>query len=511
MRVLLLLTAFALHGSLLAQPGSLDVTFSGDGIQTTDVGGGATYDQAYAVAVQPDGAILVAGTSGYESAWDFGVVRYLMDGTPDQAFGNGGRVTAPVGLGDDVARAVVVRPDGRILLGGYTYTDQGIAFALVRLNADGSLDQGFGTDGHVITVTPVDVTLQARTMALQPDGRIILAGGGSAGFAIMRYTESGIPDSTFDDDGLVTIHFSNGNDQCTALAVQPDSRILLVGYSNGLQSDSVAMARLEPDGTLDDTFGNGGIVRANYPGLPSAALGLDLMNDGRFVICGSANTRAIAARFHPDGTADESFNGFGWKFFTFAGTTLARFNGVHVQEDGSIVLGGTVNSNVADLLLVHLRADGTFNDAFGSGGTTITDIEGLEDDANAMAVQTDGRILLAGGTNGGTSDFDFAVARYLPDLTLAVAKEEALEQGSFVYPVPMGDLLTIEYMLKAEERVTLDLVGSDGRIISRMLDGASRGPGAHKESFDMFKTPDPGAYVLRLSSGSFRAERLLVR
>lgn len=498
----------ALHA--LAQPGTLDPSFSTDGLQTTDVGVG-TYDQAYALAVQPAGGIVLAGVAGYEGAMDFGVVRYLEDGTTDPAFGTNGRVALPVGEADDVARAIALQPDGRIVLGGYSYTGAGIGFALARLNADGTPDTGFGDQGHVITLTPGDITLQARAVAVQDDGRILLAGGGSAGFAIMRYTTTGEADTTFGDHGLVTIHFSNGNDQCTALAVQPDGNILLAGYSNGLVSDSVALARLQPDGSLDGTFGTNGTLRTNYPGLPSTVAAMALMPDGCFVLCGSANPRAIAARLLPDGSPDPGFNAFGWRFFTFPNTTLARFNAVQVQPDGSVLLGGSVNSNAGDLVLVHLREDGTYNPAFGSGGFTITDINGVADDALALALQTDGRILLAGSTNGGASDYDFAAARYLPDLTVTVPEGNEAVLHLTTYPVPFTDVLTVDYTLAVAECVTMDLVGSDGRAVYRLLDNARRTARAQHEMFSVPGSLARGAYVLRCTGDGFRARVLVTR
>lgn len=419
------------------QPGTLDATFGNFGKVTTDVGL-ASYDEAYAMALQPDGSIVVAGTSGYGGTQDFVAVRYLSDGTLDPSFGNGGKALLSIDFGDDIARALALQPDGKVLLGGYSYTSNGIGFALARLNTDGSADASFGAGGFITTVLPGDIASQARAIALQQDGRIVLAGGGTEGFAVMRYMDDGQPDTTFGAAGLVTIDFSDGNDQATALALQPDGKILLAGYASGLVEDSVALARLLPDGSLDASFGSGGVLRVTYPTLPSIANGLHLMTDGRFLVSGFANSSGIVGRFLPDGTPDVSFNGFGWRLFSFAGTVGSRVHDLEVQQDGRVAIAGTGIGAQPHFLVASLEDDGAFDTGFGAGGYTLTDFAQDQDDAFALAVQPDGKLLLAGRTNGGTTDMDIALARYNPDLNVGVPEVEH-HDPLHVWPVPAID------------------------------------------------------------------------
>lgn len=417
-----------------AQPGTLDPTFGNFGKVTTDVGL-ATYDEAHAMALQADGSIVVAGTSGYSGTQDFMAARYLSDGTLDPSFGAGGKALLSIDFGDDIARALALQPDGKVLLGGYSYTGLGIGFALARLNTDGTPDASFGSGGFITTVLPGDITLQARAIAVQPDGRIVLAGGGAEGFAIMRYLDDGQPDTSFGASGLVTVDFSEGNDQATALALQPDGNILLAGYASGLVEDSVALARLLPDGSLDASFGNGGAVRVTYPTLPSVANGLHLMADGRFLVSGFANSSGIVGRFLPDGSPDPSFNGFGWRLFSFVGTVGARIHDVEVQQDGRIALAGSGIGAQPHFLIASLEDDGSFDTGFGTGGYTLTDFAQDQDDAFALSLQPDGKLLLAGRTNGGTTDMDVALARYNPDLNVGSPDPEQ-RTALRVWPVP---------------------------------------------------------------------------
>ena len=495
---------------LTAQPGMLDPSFSGDGKQTTDVGL-ATFDEAYALAIQADGAIIVAGTSGYSGTQDFAAVRYLGDGTPDPAFGSGGKALVSVEPGDDIARAMAVQADGRIVLGGYSYTGLGIGFAMVRLNADGTADASFGTGGIVTTVTPGDATLQARSLAIQPDNRILLAGGGAFGFAIMRYTTNGDPDSTFGGDGLVTVDFSDGSDQATAMALLPDDRILVVGYAAGLVEDSIAMARLMPDGSLDPGFGAGGKQRVAYPTLPSIGLGTDLLPDGRFVVCGYANSSSIIGRFNANGTSDTSFNLFGWRLLSFAGTVGSKLYGVHVQADDRIALGGIGYGATPNFLVVNLNYDGSFDTGFGTGGYTLTDFNALIDDGFALAAQTDGRLVLAGRTDGGVNDLDFAIARYMPDLTVAVGGSVGSARSLEVFPVPLGSHVTVSYTLPAADRIGMQLIDPQGRVVHMIMKGVLRGAGSQREVLAVPASLTCGAYILRVYGGRIDERMVLVR
>ncbi|HEX2618454.1 MAG TPA: delta-60 repeat domain-containing protein, partial [Flavobacteriales bacterium] len=257
-----------------AQPGSLDASF-GIGGRVIDNATAFGADDARAVAVQTDGRVLVAGTSGSEDAQDFIVARYLANGTPDPDFGSAGQVLTSISAGNDIACALAVQPDGRIVAAGYTYRPEGLSFAMVRYETDGTLDDQFGLNGFVVTALNDGVTMQALAIALQGD-RIILAGGGIAGFAMVRYTSAGDIDDTFGTDGLATCSFTAGNDLANGIAFQQDGRIILAGYSSG-NADSIAVARFSSEGVLDAGFGTNG--RARAAGAGGSAIGRALVVD----------------------------------------------------------------------------------------------------------------------------------------------------------------------------------------------------------------------------------------
>jgi len=252
------------------------------------------------VVLQPDGKIIAAGTVfvdfiiGESSDTDFALARYNPDGTPDATFGNGGQVSTDfVGMEDD-AFSVLIQPDGKIVAVGSannpaTYYD----FAAVRYLSNGTIDTTFGVAGKVSTDFGDQNFDRAHSAALQPDGRIVAAGfaisqnGGVQNFAVARYTSSGVLDTTFSRDGITQIDFGSCCQSAYQVLLQSDGKIIPVGYANTEDSDSdFLLARLNPRGSLDTTFGVGGKVRTSFGDLNGGANGAALQSDGKIVAVG---------------------------------------------------------------------------------------------------------------------------------------------------------------------------------------------------------------------------------
>jgi uncharacterized delta-60 repeat protein len=277
--------------------GSLDRSFGNGGIVTTTFPEGS---YAFDVALQPDGKIIAAGTvfvdfiPGEPSNTDFALARYNPDGTPDAAFGSGGQVSTDfVGMEDD-AFSVLIQSDGKIVAVGSanspaTYYD----FAAVRYLNNGTIDTTFGVAGKVSTDFGVAGFDRAHSATLQPDGRIVAAGfaisqnGGVQNFAVARYTSSGVLDTTFSGDGKNQIDFGSCCQSAYQVLLQSDGKIITVGYANTESSDSdFLLARLNPRGSLDATFGVGGKVRTSFGDLNGGANGATLQSDGKIVAIG---------------------------------------------------------------------------------------------------------------------------------------------------------------------------------------------------------------------------------
>ncbi len=209
--------------------GSLDTTFDGDGKAVTEFAGD---DYAMAVAIQPDGKILVTGMT-WGMNQDFIVGRYNQDGSLDPTFGTSGKVFTDINLTTDTAYAIAVQEDGKILAAGYTSSNSGDC-ALVRYNADGTLDTTFSTDGKLSTNIATSDTCYG--MVVQPDGMIVLAGYATPAtkdFALLRYTANGTLDTNFDGDGKLTTDFATGSDYAYAVALQEDGKIVAAGHTGG--------------------------------------------------------------------------------------------------------------------------------------------------------------------------------------------------------------------------------------------------------------------------------------
>lgn len=423
--ILALLVSLPKENVVQATAGDLDVTFSSDGRIGTDFGGHS--DRAEAVAIQSDGKIVVGGrTLGDGHPAEFGICRYNPDGSLDSGFGTNGKVITQ--LGSSFIYGLAIQPDGKIVAGG----GANFSYALARYNSDGSLDLNFGVGGKV-TTSFNGFTAEPRACVLQQDGKIILAGSGSGAsleqdsFVICRYNNDGSLDSTFGSGGVVITSFSTNPAVLLGATIQMDGKLIAVGATSDPQSGTnadFAVVRYNLDGSLDMSFGAAGKVVTDFNHDIDVASAVSIQADGKIIVAGEAyisEYHFALARYNTNGTLDTSF-GTGGK----ASIAISRFEDrardVLVQADGRIIVAGVAHFSLTgyDFAVVRLTNDGRLDPSFGTGGIKTTDflLEGgessLYDSAQAMALQPDGRIVVAGETYGEVDeDYNFAVARYL--------------------------------------------------------------------------------------------------
>ncbi len=399
----------------LAAPGDLDATFGVGGKVTTDFAAGD--DFASGAAIQNDGKIVAAGyatAAGFDFI-GFALARYNPDGSLDASFGSGGRVTTDFGTAADVA----IQEDGRIVAAGRNYLGD---FALARYNSDGSLDASFGGSGKIIT--DFGDADGGNAVAIQADGRIVAAGStGFGDFALARYNPDGSLDAGFGGDGKVTTTFGSFGEFAFELAIQADGKIVAAGAGPGFTD--FALARYNPDGSLDAGFGGDGKVTTDFGSNVEAAFGVAVQADGAIVAVG---TGFALVRYNPDGSLDASF-GSGGKVTT----NISSFaNAVAVQADGRIAVAG---ASSGDFALVRYNPDGSLDASFGSGGRVTTDFGSATDRASDVAIQGDGKIVAAGGTLGAGFS-GFALARYESGGALAVSID--VKPGGSVNPIKLS-------------------------------------------------------------------------
>jgi len=293
--------AVALFATLMASatssaaPGSLDTTFGAGGKVTTSFSGSADMN---ALVVQPDGKLVAAGWDASQSA--FGLARYNTNGSHDSTFGTGGTVSTPIGVDTYGASALVLQSDGKLVAAGDAWKDTVDAdFAVVRYNANGSLDTAFGTGGKVTTSFGSEED-DAYALVVQPDGKLVAAGvvfnGVRWDFALARYNTDGSLDTTFGTGGKVTTPVGSAGDYVNALVFQSDGKLVAAGNTEASTRDFVVV-RYNATGTLDTTFGTGGKVTTAVGTGDDVAFALALQPDGNLVAGGyaaNAGTDAFA-------------------------------------------------------------------------------------------------------------------------------------------------------------------------------------------------------------------------
>jgi uncharacterized delta-60 repeat protein len=380
-------------------------------------------------------------------------------GALDSTFGGDGKVTTDFGA-SDLGYGVAVQPDGKVIVAGLTSSSADTSFAIVRYDTDGSFDPTFGAEGTVRTDFTPSSSEGAYSVALQADGKIVVAGGvaipGSGtdvDFALARYNPNGILDPSFDGDGKVVTDFAAADDGAFSVAVQPDGKIVVAGVSRPAGSGpfDFAVARYNPDGSPDSSFdGDGKTTTPIADGSNDSASDLAIQTDGKIVVGGTyfqlGSGGAVLVRYAADGSLDSSFDGDGKAVLS---SVTARIDGLALQSDGKIVTTGQPASGSGNFSVTRFNSNGSLDTTFGSGGTAVAPFD-LSASSNAVAIQRDGKIV-AGGT--GPEGHDFAVARFQPGGSL----DTRFGSGGIVQTVLAG---------LAGSDIGSDLaVAADGKIV----------------------------------------------
>lgn len=401
--------------TILAAAGNLDISFGGDGIVSTPIPN-VSRGSATDIIIQPDGKSVVSVFAIGQSGFDLAVVRYNPNGTLDTSFSGDGIVNTPFGSNNtDTANALALQSDGKILVAGTLITSQSAGFVVLRFNSDGSLDTSFDGDG--IVVNSVFISADGLDIAVQADGKILVAGHAfnvnGDFFSVTRLNTNGSLDSTFGNNGTAAISFGF-IDFFSDMVLQPDGKIILMGNADVSSSNPYpALVRFNSNGVLDNTFDGDGRVTTQIEGLNGSALALQ--TDGKILVSGSLSGDFAVLRYNSNGSLDTSFSGDGVVITSFGPNSDAA-NDLIVQPDNKIIavgetaVGQTLND--LDIAVARYNTDGSLDTTFGNNGKTVTRIGNGSDLANAVALQADGKILLAGaGTELGSSQV--TLVRYL--------------------------------------------------------------------------------------------------
>ena len=336
---------------------------------------------------------------------------YAVPGDLDTTFSGDGIAATNFTSDNDLALSVAIQADGKIVAVGRA-GGLGGQFAVLRYNTDGTLDTTFSGDGKVATNFTGGEDY-AQGVVIQSDGKIVAAGraaGSNPMFAIARYNPDGTLDTTFSSDGRLRTDFSPAREVAWDVALQSDGKIVAAGYTSNRGGGRWALARYNPDGALDSGFDDDGRVTTNFTASFDAATAVAVQTDGKIVAAGGASVDEFfaLARYNADGTLDSTFGGEGTVVTNF--TSRADFAwDLAVQTDGKLVAVGLAGRMWG---MARYNNDGTLDDTFSDDGRVRTDFTSNNDAPSGVAIQPDGKIVVVGGAN---EDRAFALARYGAD------------------------------------------------------------------------------------------------
>lgn len=489
-----------------AQHGILDSTFNTNGKVITDFLNHS--DGAIAGVLQSDGKIVVAGSAGNGIDTDFGVVRYNTNGSLDTTFGVHGKVITPIGNSYDHARSLKIQTDGKIVVAGISNKDTSNYFALIRYLPDGAVDSTFGIDG--ITILAIEGRSNFGTsLAIQNDGSMVIAGYVKTvdlDVLLARFNSDGMIDSTFGTYGKVITDVGLRDNGASAIAIQTDGKIVIGGSASYYPISDICLIRYHEDGSLDSTFSADGQVLTSISEYGDFATSLAIQPDGKIIAAGHtqlgdpsySNYDFVVMRYNQDGTLDTGFGIDGYVITSF-GDSDDGANSVAIQPDGKIVaVGQTSYLPDSDFALSRYHSDGTIDTTWGIDGKVTTDFNSGRSSGASVVIQPDGKIIALGGyDNGGQNDF--ALARYLSGLIVGVIDLSAVDDV-LIYPNPVQEYETLEYTLKQDETLTIELFNLAGQLIEAFVSQRKSSRGTYRESLHFDDHMIPGIYFLRIST-----------
>lgn len=487
--------------SSLAQPGSLDSSFSKDGLVKTSIGSVGNTD-ARSIIVQSDGKIIIVGKTFGVNTNVFGVARYNEDGSPDNSFGTKGQVTTDFDGLTSAAQSIVIQSNGMLVVGGMSNNGS----VMTRYKKNGSIDSSFGTNGKIIG--DFGKTEEGIfSLKLQPDGKIVAGGTADGRFAVARYKQNGTRDSTFGTNGLVTTDLGhNSTSGGRALFLQPDGKIVLAGFTYDKHNAyDGAVIRYKKNGQLDTNFGNSGIVTTDLGTAYDTYTSLLVQPNGKINVAGYTGVKYhfdfALVQYNKNGTLDSSFGTNGFTTTDFDNVN-DQANSLAFEQNGKIVVAGFTQSvdvpHYFKFALARYKLNANLDSSFGTNGQLVTDFGSKSADfAYAVIIQPDGKILVSG-----KSGYDAAIARYNPDSSniefmsknYFISNEKFKNESNSVSlsPNPVKDILNLRGMTSNEKNIML--LNVSGNILQKIKTGNSN------YSLDTRKLI-PGVYFIKIIEG----------
>jgi uncharacterized delta-60 repeat protein len=503
--LVLFLSLFLVPHHVLGQFGILDPTFGINGISLINPAPQLVI--ANAITCQNDGKIVLAGTVYYGSTFnssDMLIIRLDTQGKLDSTFSNDGIVFKNIYGQEDRFHAVHIQSDGKILAAGSSESGLTRRLILMRFNQDGSLDTAFNNTG-IVSYHKSGYYSRAYSIAQQNDGKIIVAG--SHGFGvdkysaiIIRYNLDGSMDEQFGEGGIVKIDLAK-NTQANEVICLPNGKILVsAGAAPNISSFNPVIIKLNEDGTMVSFFGSQGVVVVESDTSGSAGFfDIGIQNGNKIILSAGYKENYKLLRFDAlTGQLDESF-GVNGRVIVDMGQQSIQ-SGLEVQSDGKILTSGHSNSfSTNDVLLLRFEPDGNPDTTFGLNGMVITDIGMNTDDASYdICIQKDGKIVLTGLTKVG-ANFSIPVLRFLSGLIVNTVEKTEKQLSPSIYPNPSGSVISFEYNLDAPQETSLLIYDEQGRLAKIIHRHVQNGPGPINEQIQIDDLPS-GVYFIHLKT-----------
>lgn len=462
-----ILAAFTATSSIaLAYPGDLDKSLNGSGAATIDYGG---TESPTAIAVAPDRKIAVAGTTDVQGTTYITVTRFLSNGKLDNSFSDdGGLILDNLAGENHIPKDIAIQPDGKIIITGTTEIDGTRDIFLTRLNANGSRDTFFGKNGVIIE--NINGNDDVASVKVLPDGKIVVGGTEAVdsptanNFIALKFLANGRRDTSFGTSGKAVVSFSNTGDVCYAMTIQPDGKVLLAGeVKRTSEGSKTGVARLSSNGTLDYTFSSDGIHTLNTAYHFNRANGIT--SNGKKIAILSTSTmsygtsvlRATSA-FVIDMSGNKIPGGHGGINVHY----LPASNGIHIQKDGSIVYTTFPYRFENNNSFVINRYDPAGRQNM---ERAVRPTLHSQHRVFASTLQSDDRLLLAGQSG---ADFSIARLHMISKVDLRIGKNTSANKGNNIYNTT-GAGQTISSTVKADGgKATYYLrIQNDGHSVSR--------------------------------------------
>ncbi len=500
-------------------PGDPDLDFATDGFDIRTVGAGNAFGRD--ILEQPDGKILIAGTSSNGVDNDFTVMKYTSSGELDSTFGEGGVVQIDISGATDITEAIALDASNRILVAGSADTGDGFAFAVTRLNSDGTIDSTFGNQGKVLI--KAWTTGFCKSVIVQKDHKIVLGGYvfnpllGNNVFTLTRCTEAGLLDDEFGQQGIVMTDLGIGAGVANDMAIQQDGKIILAGQvlNDATFLWELALVRYDTHGVPDLSWGDEGLVRMSFPQKNFTIKAVTLDREKNILAAGylgtaPSNNLFAVARFQKDGTPDATFGTEGLVINSF-GAADNQINDLEVQSDGFILVAGTSLSGNADrFAIARLDHEGNPDPSFGQNGIVIT-VHGLNDGIEATALQHDGKLLVVGESFDGNR-FQMVIGRYETGVMTGTNNPIDPVTSIQVYPNPTSDFVHVSFTLEEALPVEIQLFNRTGKMVHSFSSAARMAAGEYQETYAVPVNLPAGIYHLVVNTGHQAAGiNLLIR